>query len=84
MRLSPTQVQVFHRGAQVAHHPRCLGRHQVFTDPEHQQKPWKVRQQSWPLASTLAPGLELPPRASVNVQVRDLSVYEALLGEVEP
>jgi hypothetical protein len=84
VRLSPTQVRVFHNGVMVAEHPRCLGRLQVMTVPEHQEKPWRVRREPWTPPEALAPGLELPGRASVQVEERKLSVYDALLREVEP
>jgi len=84
VRLSPTQVQIFHDGKLVAEHARCLARHQVSTVPEHQEKPWRVRREPWSPPEPLAPGLELPGRAQVRVQERDLSVYDALLPEVEP
>jgi len=84
VRLSPSQVRVFHDGTMVAEHPRSLGRHQVITVPEHQEKPWRVRREPWSPPEELAPGLELPGRARVRVQERDLSVYDALLPEVEP
>jgi len=80
--LSPTQVRVFHGGNLVAEHARCLARHQVVTVPEHQEKPWRVRREPWSPPEPLAPGLELPGRAQVQVQERDLSVYDALLSEV--
>jgi len=35
IRLSSTQARVFHQGREVAQHHRCLGRHQVITDPQH-------------------------------------------------
>jgi transposase len=84
VRLSPTQVQIFHDGKLVAEHARCLARHQVFTVPEHQEKPWRVCREPWSPPEPLAPGLELPGRVQVRVQERDLSVYDALLPEVEP
>lgn len=82
VRLSPTQVRIFHGGDLVAQHARCLGRHQVITVPEHQEKPWRVRREPWSPPEPLAPGLELPGRAQVRVEERDLSVYDALLPEV--
>jgi len=83
VRLSPTRVRVFHGGKLVAEHSRCLGRHQVMTIPEHQEKPWKVRQQDRPRPAELVPGLDLPGRAQVQVEERELRVYDALLPEVE-
>ena len=81
IRLSPTQVRVFHQGRRVAQHPRCLGRHQVITDPQHQQKPWRLRRWKPRPIEKPVPGLEFPSKANVVVMQRDLAVYDALLAE---
>jgi transposase len=81
-RLDATSVRIYEQGHLVSQHARCFGHHQVITFPEHQKRPWFVRRQtSPPLPAQLVPGLELPRQAALQVEQRDLGVYDALLAE---
>ena len=81
-KLDATSVRIYDQGHLLAQHARSFGHHQVITIPEHQKRPWSVRKQPRPLEpSHLVPGLELPRQAALQVEQRDLSVYDALLAE---
>lgn len=82
-RLDATSVHIYEQGHLVTEHARSFGHHQVITHPEHQKRPWAVRKVTRPLQpSHLVPGLELPRQAALQVEQRDLAVYDALLPEV--
>jgi len=74
-------VRVFHRGTLVATRPRLAGKHQVTILPEH--GPGAVARNARRLHSS-PPAAPRGPFTLPEVQVRDLGVYEALLGEVAP
>ena len=78
---SEEAVRVFHRSILVATHPRLAGTHQVAILPEH--GPGAVARNTRRLRSS-PPAAGRSPVAPPEVQVRDLGVYEALLGEVAP
>jgi len=81
-KLNATSVRIYDQGHLVAQHARCFGHHQVITLPEHQKRPWSVRKETRPLQpSQLVPGLELPRQAALQVEQRDLTVYDALVAE---
>lgn len=85
VRLNATEVRIFHQGMPIASHPRCFGRHQVITRPDHQNRPWAVRHATTqPHVAQPVPGLRLPQEATLAVQQRDLAVYDALLQEERP
>lgn len=82
-KLDATSVRIYDQGHLLAQHARCFGHHQVITFPEHQKRPWSVRKETSPvLPRHLVPGLELPRQAALQVEQRDLAVYDALLEEV--
>jgi hypothetical protein len=68
-------VRVFHEGRLVAEHAECEGKYQLRILPEH--APGAISRNARHRRST-------PPRrtepGSLEVEVRDLSTYEALLG----
>ena len=81
-KLDATSVRIYDQGHLVAQHARCFGHHQVITLPEHQKRPWSVRKETRPLQpSQLVPGLELPRQAALQVEQRDLTVYDAPVAE---
>ena len=81
-KLDGTSVRIYDQGRLMAQHARCFGYHQVITLPEHQKRPWSVREQVLPLPpSQLVPGLELPRQAALPVEQRDLAIYDALTAE---
>jgi transposase len=81
-KLDATSVRIYDQGHLVAQHARSFGHHQVITFPEHQKRPWFVRRQTSPLLpAQLVPGLALPRQAALQVEQRDLSVYDALVAE---
>jgi transposase len=81
-KLDANSVRIYDQGHLLAQHARSFGHHQVITFPEHQKRPWFVRRQTSPLLpAQLVPGLELPRQAALQVEQRDLSVYDALLAE---
>lgn len=81
-KLNATSVRIYDQGHLVAQHARCFGHHQVITLPEHQKRPWSLRRETSPLLPRhLVPGLELPRQAALQVEQRDLSVYDALVAE---
>ena len=71
------RLRILHRGAPVAEHPELCGKHQVRILPEHgpgASARTARRQHSTPL----------PTRSTVSatvVEIRDLAVYDALLGD---
>jgi transposase len=71
------RVRVFHRGALVAEHLLGAGRHQVIRDAEHYRGLFRQEPRSPAAALPPMPAL-LWPLAWPEVQVRELSVYEAL------
>ncbi len=81
-KLNATSVRIYDQGYLVAQHARCFGHHQVITLPEHQKRPWSLRKETSPvLPRHLVPGLELPRQAALQVEQRDLTVYDALVAE---
>ena len=81
-KLDATSVRIYDQGHLLAQHARSFGHHQVITFPEHQKRPWSVRKETRPLQpSQLVPGLALPRQAALQVEQRDLSVYDALVAE---
>ena len=68
----PTRVWVTCDGRVVAEHARCWARHQSLTDFEHLVAAKTLRR------ARLAPAG--PDRGTGQVEVRDLSTYDALLG----
>jgi transposase len=72
-------LRVFHRGVLVAEHPELDGKHQVRILPEHgpgaSARTVRLRH-STPTGSH-------GPAATALVEVRDLAVYDALVGEAE-
>jgi transposase len=70
------QVRIAHRGAVVAAHPLCTGRHQIVRDPEHYRGLFRTPP-ARPAAESEHRGL-LWPVPFPEVEVRDLAVYEAL------
>ncbi len=55
---------------EVARHQRCLAPHQTITDPEHQAARRELQARREAVCA----------RAELEVEVRDLSVYDAVLG----
>jgi len=76
-RVVDRRLRILHRGAPVAEHPELCGKHQVRILPEHgpgASARTARRQHSTPL----------PARSTVSatvVEIRDLAVYDALLGD---
>jgi transposase len=73
------QLRILHRGAPVAEHPELRGRHQVRILPEHgpgASARTARRQLSTPAAAR-------SPLAATVVEIRDLAVYDALLGDTD-
>ena len=72
-------LRILHRGAVVAEHPEVFGRHQLRVLPEHgpgaSARTARQRHSSPPGAR-----LAVTPPA---VEIRDLAVYDALLGDTE-
>jgi transposase len=71
-------LQVLHRGAVVASHPLLPGRHQLQILPEH--GPGAAARNARQLRSSLPPAPARTPLLP-QVEVRDLAVYDALLGQ---
>ena len=72
-------LRIFHRSALVAEHPELVGKHQIRIVPEHgpgaSARTARQRHSSPP-----------PPRGTTPttvVEIRDLAVYDALLGNTE-
>jgi hypothetical protein len=59
-------------GVEVARHRRSLARHRTITDPAHARARRVLRDQHAPAPS--------PPPDQVEVQERDLGVYDHILG----
>lgn len=70
VRVDLDSVVVAVEGDEVARHPRCLAPHQTITDPEHQAARRELQARREAVCA----------RAELEVEVRDLSVYDALLG----
>ena len=73
------ELRVLHRGALVAEHPELTGRYQLRILPEH--GPGAIARTARQRCSTA-----LPPRPAhvvPVVEVRDLALYDALLGDTE-
>jgi transposase len=69
-------VRIFHRGALVASHPLCPGRHQILRDPEHFRGIFRNRNDRRPSVAVATALLWSTPMP--EVEVRDLAVYESL------
>ncbi len=81
-KLDASSVRIYDQGRLMAQHARCFGYHEVITLPEHQRRPWSMREQVPPLPPRqLVPGLELPRQAALPVEQRDLAIYDALAAE---
>src|SRR6266536_1314280 len=74
------QLVIFHRGARVAEHPELPGRHQLRLLPEH--GPGASARTARRLQSTRPSRPPATPRL-LDVEVRDLALYEALMGHTE-
>jgi transposase len=71
-------VQIYHQGTLIATHPRAEGQHQLCIDPTHYQA---LRTPPVaPLAATEPEGLAVWLGAVPEVAVRELAVYDALVG----
>jgi hypothetical protein len=73
-----TTVQIYHEGTLIATHPRAAGQHQLCSDPAHYQAlrtPLAV-----PLMAPEPEGLTAWLGAVPEVAVRELAVYDALVG----
>jgi transposase len=73
------QLRILHRGALVAEHPELAGKHHVRILPEHgpgASARTARRQHSTPASARSA-------LAATVVEIRDLAVYDALLGDTE-
>lgn len=70
-------LRILHRGAVVAEHPELGGKHQVRILPEH--GPGASARTARRQHSTPAPTRS--PMAATLVEIRDLAVYDALLGD---
>jgi transposase len=72
-------LRILHRGALVAEHPELLGKHQVRILPEHgpgaSARTARQRHSSPPLGC--------PTALTPVVEIRDLAVYDALLGNTD-
>jgi hypothetical protein len=80
-KLDGSTVRIYDQGRLMAQHARCFGHHQVLTFPGHQMRFWSLHKAAPPSASSLVPGLQLPSRAALGVEQRDLAVYDRLLAE---
>jgi len=72
-------LRVFHRGGLVAEHPELRGKHQLRILPEH--GPGASARTVRGRHST--PPEPRAPTAAAVVEVRDLAVYDALLGDTD-
>jgi hypothetical protein len=72
-------LRILHRGAVVVEHPELPGKHQLRILPEHgpgaSARTARQRHSTAPDLRTVAP----PPA----VEIRNLAVYDALLGNAE-
>ena len=73
-------LMIFHRGAQVAEHPELHSRHQLRLLPEH--GPGASARTARRIQSTRLSRATATP-AFLDVEVRDLALYEALTGDTE-
>jgi hypothetical protein len=73
------QLVIFHRGARVAEHPELHGRHQLRLLPEH--GPGAIARTARHRCSTALPAR--PAHVVPIVEVRDLALYDALLGDTD-
>jgi len=69
-------VRIFHEGRLVADHPEFDGKHQLRILPEH--APGAIARNARHRRST--PSIRRTDPGPLEVEVRDLSTYEALLG----
>jgi transposase len=72
------EVRIFQRGKLVARHPLCTQRHTVVRDPEHYRG---LGRDDTPSLRTKPPAISsdsLWPLPAIEVEVRDLGVYEAV------
>jgi transposase len=74
------QLLIFHRGALVAEHAELHGRHQLRILPEH--GPGASARTARRVHST-RPSLPTTSPALLEVEVRDLALYEALTGNTQ-
>jgi transposase len=74
------QVRVFHRGSLVACHRLLTGRHEMIRDPEHFRGLLRLDAERKRAGSTAVVGDLLWPIPQVEVEVRDLAVYESVAG----
>src|SRR5499426_2306203 len=72
-------LRVLHQGALVAEHPELPGRYQLRILPEH--GPGAIARPTRQRHSTVPPRGPRPLEAAV--EVRDLALYDALLGDSE-
>ena len=73
------RLRILHRGTPVAEHQELLGKHQVRILPEH--GPGASARTARRQHSTPAPARSAP--SATVVEIRDLAVYDALLGDTE-
>jgi hypothetical protein len=73
------QLRIVHRGALVAEHPGLPGRHQLRILPEH--GPGAIARTARHRHS--APPSHGPTPTLSMVEIRDLALYDALLGDTE-
>jgi hypothetical protein len=73
------RLRILHRGAPVAEHPELGGKHQVRILPEH--GPGASARTARRQHSTPAPARSA--LSATVVEIRDLAVYDALLGDIE-
>jgi transposase len=72
------EVRIFHRGELVARHSLCTGRHTLVRDPEHYRGLRRADEQPTRTKPSPVGGDSLWPLPVVDVEVRDLGVYEAV------
>ena len=72
-------LRFLHRGTQVAEHPELAGRYQLRILPEH--GPGAIARTARHRCSTALP--PRPASAVPIVEVRDLALYDALLGDTD-
>jgi len=73
------RIQIFHRGSLVAEHPELSGKYHVQILPEH--GPGAIARTARRVRSTVLES-GIMGRLVPEVEVRDLAVYEALLGPI--
>ena len=62
----------------MAQHPLCAGRHTLVRDPEHYRGLRRADEQRTRTKPSPVVGDSLWPLPAVDVEVRDLGVYEAI------